>query len=76
MWFLLLLKVGTAVVTRSDGRLALGRLGALCEQVISLSGYSCAVNNTRTIIAFLDGKLLSSNECRSRSSIPKVMKLF
>lgn len=28
------LKVGTAVVTRSDGRLALGRLGALCEQVI------------------------------------------
>lgn len=27
------LKVGTAVVTRSDGRLALGRLGALCEQV-------------------------------------------
>lgn len=28
------LKVGTAVVTRGDGRLALGRLGALCEQVI------------------------------------------
>jgi len=28
-----LLKVGTAVVTRSDGRLALGRIGALCEQV-------------------------------------------
>jgi delta-1-pyrroline-5-carboxylate synthetase len=28
------MKVGTAVVTRSDGRLALGRLGALCEQVI------------------------------------------
>lgn len=27
------LKVGTAVVTREDGRLALGRLGALCEQV-------------------------------------------
>ena len=27
------LKVGTAVVTRDDGRLALGRLGALCEQV-------------------------------------------
>jgi delta-1-pyrroline-5-carboxylate synthetase len=27
------LKVGTAVVTRADGRLALGRLGALCEQV-------------------------------------------
>jgi hypothetical protein len=27
------LKVGTAVVTRGDGRLALGRLGALCEQV-------------------------------------------
>lgn len=29
----LILKVGTAVVTRNDGRLALGRLGALCEQV-------------------------------------------
>lgn len=28
-----LMKVGTAVVTRSDGRLALGRIGALCEQV-------------------------------------------
>jgi hypothetical protein len=26
-------QVGTAVVTRSDGKLALGRLGALCEQV-------------------------------------------
>ncbi|KAJ1381055.1 Glutamate/acetylglutamate kinase [Sesbania bispinosa] len=31
-----ILKVGTAVVTRSDGRLALGRLGALCEQVLFL----------------------------------------
>jgi len=28
------MKVGTAVVTRSDGRLALGRIGALCEQVL------------------------------------------
>lgn len=27
------MKVGTAVVTRADGRMALGRLGALCEQV-------------------------------------------
>ncbi|OVA17780.1 Aspartate/glutamate/uridylate kinase [Macleaya cordata] len=26
-------KVGTAVVSRGDGRLALGRLGALCEQI-------------------------------------------
>lgn len=33
-WFVIYMKVGTAVVTRSDGRLALGRLGALCEQVI------------------------------------------
>ncbi|PNY08086.1 delta-1-pyrroline-5-carboxylate synthase-like protein, partial [Trifolium pratense] len=33
--------VGTAVVTRSDGRLALGRLGALCEQLkeLNLQGY-------------------------------------
>ncbi|RZC29308.1 delta-1-pyrroline-5-carboxylate synthase-like isoform X2 [Glycine soja] len=30
-------KVGTAVVTRSDGRLALGRIGALCEQLKELS---------------------------------------
>ncbi|CAA0809397.1 Delta-1-pyrroline-5-carboxylate synthase B [Striga hermonthica] len=29
-------KVGTAVVTRADGRLALGRLGALCEQITEL----------------------------------------
>ncbi|GJN14585.1 hypothetical protein PR202_gb01429 [Eleusine coracana subsp. coracana] len=30
-------QVGTAVVTRNDGRLALGRLGALCEQVKELN---------------------------------------
>ncbi|KAJ0729691.1 Delta-1-pyrroline-5-carboxylate synthase [Helianthus annuus] len=29
--------VGTAVVTRDDGRLALGRLGALCEQLQTLN---------------------------------------
>ncbi|BBN17949.1 delta-1-pyrroline-5-carboxylate synthetase [Marchantia polymorpha subsp. ruderalis] len=29
-------KVGTAVVTRPDGKLALGRLGAVCEQVKEL----------------------------------------
>ncbi|XP_043701555.1 delta-1-pyrroline-5-carboxylate synthase [Telopea speciosissima] len=28
-----IVKVGTAVVTRGDGRLALGRMGALCEQI-------------------------------------------
>ncbi|KAL6841338.1 hypothetical protein ACP4OV_028856 [Aristida adscensionis] len=33
----LIIKVGTAVVTRHDGRLALGRLGALCEQVKELN---------------------------------------
>ncbi|KAK3138599.1 hypothetical protein QOZ80_5AG0370940 [Eleusine coracana subsp. coracana] len=33
----LIIKVGTAVVTRNDGRLALGRLGALCEQVKELN---------------------------------------
>ncbi|XP_058099410.1 delta-1-pyrroline-5-carboxylate synthase-like [Magnolia sinica] len=32
-----IIKVGTAVVTRADGRLALGRLGALCEQVKELN---------------------------------------
>lgn len=36
-----IVKVGTAVVTRSDGRLALGRLGALCEQLkeLNFQGY-------------------------------------
>jgi glutamate 5-kinase len=34
--FLNISQVGTAVVTRSDGKLALGRLGALCEQVKEL----------------------------------------
>ncbi|KAK4756057.1 hypothetical protein SAY87_009814 [Trapa incisa] len=33
----IVIKVGTAVVTRSDGRLALGRLGALCEQIKELN---------------------------------------
>nr|AIS36041.1 delta-pyrroline-5-carboxylate synthetase [Lycium chinense] len=32
-----IVKVGTAVVTRADGRLALGRLGALCEQIQELN---------------------------------------
>ncbi|XP_057971031.1 delta-1-pyrroline-5-carboxylate synthase-like [Malania oleifera] len=33
----IVVKVGTAVVTRSDGRLAVGRLGALCEQLKHLN---------------------------------------
>ncbi|KAF5476139.1 hypothetical protein F2P56_007875 [Juglans regia] len=33
----MIVKVGTAVVTRPDGRLALGRLGALCEQLKELN---------------------------------------
>ncbi|XP_042512328.1 delta-1-pyrroline-5-carboxylate synthase-like [Macadamia integrifolia] len=32
-----IVKVGTAVVTRGDGRLALGRMGALCEQIKELN---------------------------------------
>ncbi|KAA8539678.1 hypothetical protein F0562_026370 [Nyssa sinensis] len=32
-----IVKVGTAVVTRADGRLSLGRLGALCEQIQELN---------------------------------------
>ncbi|XAR66236.1 Glutamate-5-semialdehyde dehydrogenase [Bertholletia excelsa] len=32
-----IVKVGTAVVSRADGRLALGRLGALCEQIQELN---------------------------------------
>ncbi|VAH08018.1 unnamed protein product [Triticum turgidum subsp. durum] len=33
----IIIKVGTAVITRNDGRLALGRIGALCEQVKDLN---------------------------------------
>ncbi|XP_020577762.1 delta-1-pyrroline-5-carboxylate synthase-like [Phalaenopsis equestris] len=33
----LIIKVGTAIVTRADGRLAVGRLGILCEQVKELN---------------------------------------
>ncbi|KAK6135886.1 hypothetical protein DH2020_030373 [Rehmannia glutinosa] len=33
----IILMVGTAVVTRADGRLALGRLGSLCEQIHELN---------------------------------------
>lgn len=33
----IIIKVGTAVVTRTDGRLALGRIGALCEQIKELN---------------------------------------
>ncbi|KAH0462054.1 hypothetical protein IEQ34_009629 [Dendrobium chrysotoxum] len=33
----LIIKVGTAIVTRTDGRLAVGRLGILCEQVKELN---------------------------------------
>ncbi|KAH6802344.1 delta1-pyrroline-5-carboxylate synthase 1 [Perilla frutescens var. frutescens] len=33
----IVIKVGTAVVTRVDGRLALGRLGSLCEQIHELN---------------------------------------
>ncbi|XP_058109447.1 delta-1-pyrroline-5-carboxylate synthase-like isoform X2 [Magnolia sinica] len=33
----IVVKVGTAVVTRSDGRLAVGRLGSLCEQLKDLN---------------------------------------
>lgn len=51
----LAIKVGTAVVTRNDGRLALGRLGALCEQVhksyyriiMSLRAYSSILIDQR-----------------------------
>ncbi|XP_047161937.1 delta-1-pyrroline-5-carboxylate synthase-like [Vigna umbellata] len=33
----IIIKVGTAVVTRQDGRLAVGKLGALCEQIKELN---------------------------------------
>ncbi|KAL8552028.1 hypothetical protein ACS0TY_000910 [Phlomoides rotata] len=33
----IVIKVGTAVVTRAGGRLALGRLGSLCEQIHELN---------------------------------------
>ncbi|KAJ1422266.1 Glutamate/acetylglutamate kinase [Sesbania bispinosa] len=33
----IIIKVGTAVVTRQDGRVAVGKLGALCEQIKELN---------------------------------------
>ncbi|KAK4277917.1 hypothetical protein QN277_015836 [Acacia crassicarpa] len=33
----IIIKVGTAVVTRKDGRLAVGKLGTLCEQIKELN---------------------------------------
>nr|ABY89287.1 pyrroline-5-carboxylate synthetase [Phaseolus vulgaris] len=33
----IVIKVGTAVVTRQDGRVAVGKLGALCEQIKELN---------------------------------------
>ncbi|KAD5962142.1 hypothetical protein E3N88_13615 [Mikania micrantha] len=39
----IVIKVGTAVVTREDGRLALGRLGALCEQLQTLNSQGLEV---------------------------------
>ncbi|KAF1881869.1 hypothetical protein Lal_00038511 [Lupinus albus] len=33
----IIIKVGTAVVTRQDGRLSVGKLGALCEQIKELN---------------------------------------
>lgn len=41
----LVVKVGTAVVTRGDGRFALGRLGTFCEQIKELNsqGYEVIV---------------------------------
>lgn len=39
----IVIKVGTAVVTRTEGKLALGRLGALCEQVKELNSLGMEV---------------------------------
>lgn len=48
----IVVKVGTAVVTRgSDGRLALGRLGSLCEQLEAL------VRSGREIILVSSGSV-------------------
>ncbi|XP_021757256.1 delta-1-pyrroline-5-carboxylate synthase isoform X1 [Chenopodium quinoa] len=47
-------KVGTAVVTRSDdGRMALGRLGALCEQIkeLNLDGYEVILVSSGAVSA-------------------------
>ncbi|KAG5106491.1 hypothetical protein JHK82_043461 [Glycine max] len=49
-------KVGTAVVTRSDGRLALGRLGALCEQLKELNKTIMSFSDLQNPQGDLDGK--------------------
>ena len=40
------------MVTRSDGRLALGRLGALCEQVFTLHAQVQSFDSDRTFFFF------------------------
>lgn len=40
---IVLLQVGTAVVTGQNGRLAMGRLGSLCEQVKKIYAFTHGV---------------------------------
>ncbi|CAI5940434.1 unnamed protein product [Closterium sp. NIES-64] len=47
----IVIKVGTAVVTRSDGRLALGRMGSLCEAIETL------VSDGREVILVTSGAI-------------------
>jgi hypothetical protein len=56
------------VVTRSDGKLALGRLGALCEQVsLSLKQSHWPISATYCVVSFFSLNLLSQVFISSRA---------
>jgi hypothetical protein len=51
--YYVLLQVGTAVVTGQNGRLAMGRLGSLCEQVNKYITEEISKKKPTTIVTYI-----------------------
>jgi len=51
--YYVMLQVGTAVVTGQNGRLAMGRLGSLCEQVNKYTIEEISKKKTTTIVTYM-----------------------